>query len=531
MTRAGSPLSRRALCLGLLFGAEAVLLIALFQVFPDLECRETGIAAACRGLRWAGLWIICAASLLGVWLWARPGARAAFLGMVSEAAGGRRWAMLHASGLGLVLVPLLAVPEGGMNARFAAVFPVLCAGAGLSVLGALGWLARPAAWRAWLDGRGTSLLAILVFSALLPGIVVLAGPLWTVQALTDLTFIAVYLLLRLFSGAVEVYPDALVIGADGFLVEVAESCSGIEGLVLITAFLGLYAALFRDELRLRRMGLLTWPLALLASWCFNALRITALILIGAHVSPELAVNGFHSFAGWLMFTALAVTVLVVVGRSRWALHDRPLPPQTQPPLAEGDVAARIVPFITFALSGMIAQAFWADPALGYPVPVAMMAGVLWWARRAIARALAVPSVFAWLAGGAVGVAWVLTAPPPASLSEELAALSAAGFAALAVVRVIGTVALVPVIEELFFRGYVQARLDRGTWLSRVLAIGVSAALFAALHGRWLEAGLSGVVFSLVYMRNGGLADAIAAHASANALIAAVALWRGDFALI
>jgi membrane protease YdiL (CAAX protease family) len=47
----------------------------------------------------------------------------------------------------------------------------------------------------------------------------------------------------------------------------------------------------------------------------------------------------------------------------------------------------------------------------------------------------------------------------------------------------------------------------------------------------LEAGLAGVVFSLVYTHKGRLADAMAAHASANALIAVVALWRGDFALI
>jgi exosortase E/protease (VPEID-CTERM system) len=534
VTHALSPLSHRALRLGLLLGAEAVVLVAAFQVMTDLECRATGIEAACRGLRWAGLWVICAASLVGVWLWARPEARAAFGRMADEGAGGWRWALVHALGLALVAAPLLAVPEGAMNALFATVFPVLCAGAALAVLGGVMWLARPAAWRAWLVGRGWSLAAITGFAAALPGVVVLAGPLWTVQALTDLTFIAVYLLLRLFSDAVEVYPDALVIGAEGFLVEVADTCSGIEGLVLITAFLGLYTVLFRDELRLRRMWLVIWPLALLASWCFNTIRITALILIGAHVSPELAVNGFHSFAGWIMFTVLAVGVLVVVNRSRYALQAAAVPlargaAPTAP--AEDDVIVRIVPFIVFALSGMIAQAFWADPALGYPVQVAMMAGVLWWARHAVARLMVMPSALSLLAGGAVGLAWVLSAAPPAPLSEGLAALSGAGLAAWAVLRVLGTVALVPVIEEMFFRGYVQARLDRGTWPSRVLAVAVSAALFAALHGRWLEAGLAGVVFSLLYMRNGRLADAIAAHASANALIAAVALWRGDFALI
>ena len=87
------------------------------------------------------------------------------------------------------------------------------------------------------------------------------------------------------------------------------------------------------------------------------------------------------------------------------------------------------------------------------------------------------------------------------------------------------------IEELFFRGYIQARLDWGTLSSRITAVAVSACLFALVHGRWIEAGLAGVVFSMLYIRNGRLADAITAHAVANAFIAAVALWRGDWALI
>jgi exosortase E/protease (VPEID-CTERM system) len=231
--------SGRALRLGGLFLAEAVLMVAVFQVSVDLECRATGIEAACRGLRWAGVWFICAASLLGVWLWARPEARAAFLRMCIQEPGGVRWALVHLLGLALILVPIFLVAPGEMNAHFAALFPLLCLGALLATLGGLIWLARPAAWAGWLDGRLASLLAITGFAAALPGIVVLAGPLWTVQVLTDVTFIAVYLMLQLFSGEVGVNPEAYIIGADGFFVEVADSCSGIEGLVLITAFLGL----------------------------------------------------------------------------------------------------------------------------------------------------------------------------------------------------------------------------------------------------------------------------------------------------
>ena len=91
--------------------------------------------------------------------------------------------------------------------------------------------------------------------------------------------------------------------------------------------------------------------------------------------------------------------------------------------------------------------------------------------------------------------------------------------------------LVPVVEEAFFRGYVLTRLDSGTWASRVAAVAVSSALFALLHGRIVAAGAAGVVFALVMLRRGRLADAILAHGLANALIAAVALWRGAWSLI
>ena len=526
-----SPLGR-AYSLGALFVAEMVLLVLLYQVLSDLECRATGIETACRGLRFVALWLLCAGSLVGVYLWARPVARSEFASTASAAPGGAPWALLHGAGVLAMLAPLVLVAPEALSAEFARVFPLAALGALMAALGGVLWLMRPSAWIAWLRGRTLSLVAIAAFAAALPGAVVLAGPLWSVQAITDVTFIAVFLLLRLFVEDVVVDPATYVIGTPEFRVMVADSCSGIEGLVLITAFLALYGVLFRDELRLRRFGLVIWPIALLVSWLFNAVRITVLILIGVHVSPELAVNGFHSFAGWLMFTALSISVLVVVGRSGYALQAAAVPRvRSVAPMAEDDVAGRILPFIVFALSGLIAQAFWREPALAYPVQVGMMLAALWWVRGTVRQHLAWPSALSVVAGGLIGVAWIVTAPAADPPSEALLSLGAGVFALWAGMRILGTVALVPVIEELFFRGYVQARLDRGTVVSRIIAIAVSAGLFALVHGRWIEAGLAGVAVSLVYMRNGRLADAMAAHAVANAVIAAVALWRGDWTLI
>ena len=96
-TSAHSGLPHRALWLGALYVAEMAVLVAAFQVFSDIECRATAIEAACRGLRWVALWVVCAVSLLGVYLWARPEARAGFARITGTAPGGRGW-QTHAWG-------------------------------------------------------------------------------------------------------------------------------------------------------------------------------------------------------------------------------------------------------------------------------------------------------------------------------------------------------------------------------------------------------------------------------------------------
>lgn len=103
-----------------------------------------------------------------------------------------------------------------------------------------------------------------------------------------------------------------------------------------------------------------------------------------------------------------------------------------------------------------------------------------------------------------------------------------------VFRGIGTVLLVPLVEELFFRDYLEGRLrgDGAPSVPRVvLAALISAALFAALHDRWAEAFVAGIVFSFVAWRSGRISDAIAAHAAANLVVFAVAVATGNLAII
>ena len=135
----------------------------------------------------------------------------------------------------------------------------------------------------------------------------------------------------------------------------------------------------------------------------------------------------------------------------------------------------------------------------------------------------------------VGLLWLATAPAAgagdAALIAALAAMPPALFVLWVGARIVGTAVLVPVIEEFFFRGYVLSRIDTGGRAMRVLALAVSAGLFAALHDRWLAAALAGLLFGLIYLRRGRIADAVLAHALANAVIAAWAVGQGDWSVI
>ena len=98
-------------------------------------------------------------------------------------------------------------------------------------------------------------------------------------------------------------------------------------------------------------------------------------------------------------------------------------------------------------------------------------------------------------------------------------------------RVAGTVLLVPLVEELFFRGYLLARLDGPTPARRLVAVAVSSAMFGAMHERWLVAFFAGVAFAMIYLRQNGLGNAIVAHVAANLVVAAWALAAGDWTAI
>jgi hypothetical protein len=104
-----------------------------------------------------------------------------------------------------------------------------------------------------------------------------------------------------------------------------------------------------------------------------------------------------------------------------------------------------------------------------------------------------------------------------------------------VLRVAASVALVPVLEELFWRGWLMRwliakdfrKVPLGTYAPA--AFWIVAVLFASEHGPYWEVGLAaGIVYNwwIVHTRN--LADCMLAHAVTNALLSVYVLTTGQW---
>ena len=357
------------------------------------------------------------------------------------------------------------------------------------------------------------------------------------NALSDLTLRLVYSLLGWVYSDLVYQPETSLVGTASFHVEISYACSGVEGISLITLFLALYLWLFRKELRFPQ-ALWLFPLGMIAIWLANAVRIATLIAIGTSFSPEVAGRSFHAHAGWIAFTLIAFGAIALSHRMRFLTVTKPGPPiiRNSNPLA----AALLVPFMVLIATSMVAAAFSTGFELLYPLGVVAATATLWYYHKAY-RALSWG--WSWQAaviGVAVFLLWLALEPNVDSskteLARGLAELSAWSAAIWLAFRVFGSVIIVPLVEELAFRGYILRKLiardfenvpfSQFTWLSFIM----SSVLFGLLHGRWLAGTLAGMAYALASYRRGQLSDAVLAHTTTNALIAVCVLVQERWAL-
>ena len=404
-------------------------------------------------------------------------------------------------------------------------------------LAAAAWLASAAAaivcaalsvlpWRLWVDvvhRTGWLWAWSAVASTAACAATASVRSLW--RPASRLTFWLVESMARPFFPQLVVHRELLSIGTPRFSVEIADQCSGLEGIGLLLVFGVFWLILFRDELRFPR-ALLLLPVAIALLFLLNSVRILALFAIGNAGAREIATGGFHSQAGWLAFNTVALGLCISARRLSWISLR---PPAEEPVVTRDSTGALLLPFLCVLAAGMISGAATGRFEWAYSLRVAAAAGALWLFRRNYGK---LDFRFGWLApaaGVVVFALWValdrMAGARAAPMPAELAAAPETVRLLWIALRVLGAVVTVPIVEELAFRGFLMRRLiaadfesvsfRRFTWFS----LGVSSLVFGLMHGgRWLPGSLAGLVFGLVLLRRGRIGDAIVAHATTNALL-------------
>ncbi len=404
-------------------------------------------------------------------------------------------------------------------------------GATLSAVALLSWFAALLPARQWLRWARINLVAIL--AALAVAVFARAASVYALSLwnpLTSSTLWGVDALLRMFGQTTIVDPVAARIGTSHFRVAIWGACSGFEGIGLMSVFVAGYLWFCRRELRFPA-ALILLPIGIVSIWFLNVVRIAALILIGAW-SPRVAIDGFHTVAGWLFYTLAACGIVVVSRQS-------PTFSRTETKLlrspAANPAAMYLAPMLTLLVIAMLTRIAGGGFDYLYPLKVAGAGAVLWFYRKHLAEFRGSLSWFPILLGSVVFIEWIVlqrgsnSAAQDLAFAAQLGNLSTPSAYAWLAIRVIGAVITVPLAEELAFRGYLLRKLVNSDFVRvdfrrfTMLSFVVSSTLFGLLHHQWLAGVIAGMLFATAMYRRGAIRDAVLAHSTANAMLAAYVL--------
>jgi len=320
-------------------------------------------------------------------------------------------------------------------------------------------------------------------------------------------------------------------GTERFVVDIGPTCLGYQGVSIVLLLLLSYIISNRDRLRVGR-SLLLLPAAVGTMLLLNAVRIAVLVGIGDQWSPEVAVMGFHSTAGWVEL--ILTLVIVVLTLNHYQFFQGPSA-QRSTVVTESTLRDELflLPQVVLIGVSFITQMFTGAFYWLYPVHIAAAAYVFWRYRALFPPPQLGAPVVAMAGGLVVFVLWVALIPPDVeaaqTFAQELFSASPALVVFWLLMRFVGTALVVPLVEELAFRAFLLRQIER--WSAQVLppplalASGVilSAVTFGVLHSAWLAGSLAGLVYAGVYLRRGKLYDAVLAHAVTNLLLALYAV--------
>jgi exosortase E/protease (VPEID-CTERM system) len=529
-------LTVRLVILGLLFVTEKIVL----NNFVDFSLADTatGMGAALRvAQHWGFRYLVAFATATILLAYVNQGEsirRSAAALRAAPLRGG--WFLGHLL-LAAALAPLsyLLYRHTSSDLSIATVALLWAVTGAVAVLAAL--LAMAPA-RIWLDAARAlgSIWWYAAFAALLgTAAMQSAQMLWGPTA--ALTFDLVRRVLAPILPTLSADPTTLVLSTGRFAVQIAEVCSGLEGVGLMLAFCGAWLLYFRRDYIFPR-ALLLIPAGVVAIYALNVVRIATLMVIGNAGYADIAIYGFHSQAGWIAFNAVACGLVFLSRRSTWLNRSAERPQDCES--ADNPTAAFLMPLLAILAAGTVARAMSSDFEFLYPLRFIAALAALVYFRRQLA---ALDWHFTWR-GPAVGVGvfalWIVAAHfllAPASMPGKLAALSIPLRDSWIGVRVMAAVFTVPLAEELAYRGYLMRRLTRQDFDSvpfksvRWPALLLTAVVFGVAHGTlWLPGIAAGVAFGWLLVSTGRIGESVVSHAVANALVGAAVLGANQWQL-
>jgi exosortase E/protease (VPEID-CTERM system) len=354
-----------------------------------------------------------------------------------------------------------------------------------------------------------------------------AATLWSVGAI-----------LRLTGGQVTMIPDEQAVGLDGFEVEVARVCSGVDGIGLFLLFEGVWLALARGRLRFPR-ALVLLPIGGAAAFAVNAVRVAVLIGVGARGHEAVALGGLHSKLGWILSVGLALGSVALAERSAWlrrpGIEGLTIPESNGVPATAG---AHLGPMLA-ALATALVTGIWARGPLDrwYVARIAAASAVLVAVRGSLPSLVPSRSAIPFLLGAGVAVVWVAGAGGDgASMAQAMSYMGDRERWAWIAIRLVGSITVIPIVEELAFRGFLLPwivspdveSVPPGGWTWP--AVLLSSLAFGAVHSQLILGTLAGVAFAFARIWRGRLGDAIVAHAVANVGVAIAVLAGGKWGL-
>lgn len=209
-------------------------------------------------------------------------------------------------------------------------------------------------------------------------------------------------------------------------------------------------------------------------------------------------------------------------------------------------APYIAPFIVFIAFLAIQNYIPLPQTVEFGLRISILAGVIWYFSRDVlsfkvtqpvaTAGIGVLVFLLWIAPDALIPGWrthwlfqnAVTGAAKASIPAP-----AQNDWWLLLFRTLRAVAIVPVVEELFWRGWLMRWLiDKDFWkvplgTFSAFAFWATAALFASEHGPYWEVGLvAGILYNWWMVRTKSLGDLILAHAITNGLLSAYVIgWQ------